>query len=213
MTLNLMVGFYKILKFKNRGVYMSSKNINMNESEIRKRLKEELREELAEELRRELLGEVSEEDRHESEYPWIVFALDNTEYGVNSKFVLSIEIIGEITPIVDAPPHCPGITPSRGEMIDLLDLRTLFGLGDYVTAKGGDNDAPVMMMVIETSGKKRGVIVDEIVSVEYITNFIDGVVGGHDASSITSQYVRQVATREKLDSPVLILNPDSLNAL
>jgi len=185
-----------------------SDNIQAVEDEIRQQLKEELRNE----LKRELLGEVSEEDRHERAYPWIVFALDNTEYGVNSKFVLSIEIIGDITPIVDASPYCPGITQSRGDMIDLLDLRALFGLGDYVSTKNEGADDRIMMMVIETGGKKRGVIVDEIVSVEYITNFIDGVVG-EQSGSITSQYIRQVATREKLDSPVLILNPENLNAL
>jgi len=174
-------------------------------------LKEKLRNELREELRRELLGEELEEDRTEKDYPWIVFAVDGTEYGVNSKYVLSIEIIGEITPIVDAASHCPGITQSRGDMIDLLDLRALFGLGDYVSARESEDDR-VMMMVIETGDKKRGVIVDEIVSVEYITNFIDGVVG-ETAGSVTSHYIREVATREKTDSPVLILNPESLNSL
>ena len=72
-------------------------------------LKEMLRNELREELTRELLGEESEEERSEKDYPWIVFAVDGTEYGVNSKYVLSIEIIGEITPIVDAGHHCPEI--------------------------------------------------------------------------------------------------------
>jgi len=174
-------------------------------------LKEMLRNELREELTRELLGEESEEERSEKDYPWIVFAVDGTEYGVNSKYVLSIEIIGEITPIVDAGHHCPGITQSRGDMIDLLDLRALFGLGDYASAKA-EGDDRIMMMVIETGDKKRGVIVDEIVSVEYITNFIEGVVA-ETAGAVTSQYIREVATREKLDSPVLILNPESLNAL
>jgi len=174
-------------------------------------LKEALRNELREELRRELLGEDIEENRSEKDYPWIVFALDGTEYGINSKNVLSIEIIGEITPIVDAQHHCPGITKSRGDMIDLLDLRALFGLGDYATARAEEDDR-VMMMVIETGDKKRGVIVDEIVSVEYISNFIEGVVGDHEGT-VTSQYIREVATREKLNSPVLILNPEALNAL
>jgi len=186
--------------------------IGKSDDVTRDRLKDELRKELREELRRELLGEDLDEERSEKDYPWIVFSLDGTEYGINSKYVLSIEIIGEITPIVDAQSHCPGITQSRGDMIDLLDLRALFGLGDYVSAKASGKDDRYMMMVIETVDKKRGVIVDEIVSVEYITKFIDGVVSeGH--SSITSQYIRQVATREKLDSPVLILNPESLNAL
>jgi len=191
---------------------MSNEITKETEDSLRERIMRELRDELKEELRRELLGEESDEERTEKDYPWIVFALDGTEYGVNSKFVLSIEIIGEITPIVDAPHHCPGITQSRGDMIDLLDLRALFGLGDYISAKSNSNDDRYMMMVIETGDKKRGVIVDEIVSVEYITNFIDGVVSDH-AGAITSQYIRQVAKREKLDSPVLILNPESLNAL
>ena len=180
-------------------------SLNMEE------LKEMLRNELREELTRELLGEEMEEERSEKDYPWIVFSVDGTEYGVNSKNVLSIEIIGEITPIVDAAHHCPGLTQSRGDMIDLLDLRALFGLGDYVSAKASDDDR-VMMMVIETGDKKRGVIVDEIVSVEYITNFIEGVVS-EAAGAVTSQYIREIATREKLDSPVLILNPESLNSI
>jgi len=190
---------------------MSSENKQMTDDLAVEELKEKLRDELREELRRELLGEEPEEERSEKDYPWIVFALDGTEYGVNSKYVLSIEIIGEITPIVDAASHCPGITQSRGDMIDLLDLRALFGLGDYISAKSDDDDR-VMMMVIETGDKKRGVIVDEIVSVEYITNFIEGVVS-ETAGAVTSQYIREVATREKLDSPVLILNPVSLNTL
>ena len=174
-------------------------------------LKELLRNELSEDLANELFGEEVKEERSEKDYPWIVFSVDSTEYGVNSKNVLSIEIIGEITPIVDAAPHCPGITQSRGDMIDLLDLRALFGLGDYVSAKTSE-DGRIMMMVIETGDKKRGVIVDEIVSVEYISNFLDGVVNEGDGA-VSSQYIREIATREKLDSPVLILNPESLNAL
>jgi len=49
--------------------------------------------------------------------------------------VLSIEFLGEITPIVEAQSHCPGIARSRGNMIELMDSRALFGLGNYVSAK------------------------------------------------------------------------------
>ena len=179
--------------------------------DLKTKLRNELRDELKDELKRELLGEEHEDERSEKDYPWIVFSVDDTEYGVNSKNVLSIEIIGEITPVVDAAHHCPGITQSRGDMIDLLDLRALFGLGDYISARSSDDDR-VMMMVIETEDKKRGVIVDEIVSVEYITNFIEDVVNESNGA-VTSHYILKVATREKLESPVLILNPESLNAL
>jgi len=190
---------------------MSSDNKTHAKEKDLEAIKEMLRNELREELKKELLDDELDEERSEKEYPWIVFSVDRTEYGVNSKYVLSIEIIGEITPVVDAGHYCPGITQSRGDMIDLLDLRALFGLGDYVSARSSEDDR-VMMMVIETGEKKRGVIVDEIVSVEYISNFLSGVVNEYDGA-VKSQYIREVATREKLDSPVLILNPESLNAL
>jgi len=153
-----------------------------------------------------------EEERSEHNYPWIVFALDGTEYGINSKYVLSIEIIGRITPIVDAQLHCPGITQSRGEMIELVDLRALFGLGDYMSIKAGGKEDPYMMIVVETEGIKRGIIVDQIVSVEYISKFVEGVVSDSNGA-ISSHYVHQIARREKLDSPVLIIKPESLSEL
>lgn len=185
---------------------------NQIDGATKEKLIEELRDELREELKRELLGEETEQERSEQDYPWILFALGDTEYAINSKYVLSIEILGEITPVVDARPSCPGITRSRGDMIELLDLRALFCMGDYKSAKDDPNDDRYMLVVIETEGVKRGVIVDQIVSVEYITNFTDTVISD-EGGAITSQYIRQVARREKLDSPVLIIKPESLNAL
>ena len=173
---------------------------------------DKLKEELRAELQREALGEDTEQERPETEYPWIVFALDGTEYGINSKYVLSIEIVGGITPIVDAAHHCPGITRSRGNMIELLDLRALFGLGDYQSAKSDNGDDRYMMVVIETEGIKRGVIVDQIVSVEYITRFEAGVIDKTDGS-LASRYISRVARREKSDSTVLIFNADILKEL
>jgi len=171
-------------------------------------LKKQLQEELREEMRRELFGETSEQDRPDTDYPWIVFSLDQTEYGINSKYVLSIEILKEVTPIVDAQCYCPGITESRGELIELLDLRTLFNLGDYITAKHQDGDDRCMMAVIETQGVKRGMIVDHIVAVEYLDDFVSTDFGKARAS--TSKYILQVAKRERGENMVLILNADAL---
>ena len=178
--------------------------------EIDGAMREKLKEELREELRRELLQEEDEQERPEKDYPWIVFALDSTEYGINSKHVLSIEILGAITPLVDAPSYCPGIAPFRGDMIELLDLRSLFGLEDFLSVDSGSQDGRYMMVVIETQGIKRGVIVDQIVSVEYITEFLSGVVG-ETKGAMNSRYVSKIAKREKLSSPVLIFNADIFN--
>jgi len=176
---------------------------------------EKLTDELTEELREALRGEYFhvdyDEDHPERDYPWIIFELDGTEYGINSKNVLSIEIIGEVTPIVDSQSYCPGITRSRGEMIELLDLRALFGLGDYISAKSNSGDDRYMMIVTETRSVKRGMIVDNIVSVEYITQFEPGILGKSDGA-LKSKYVSQIAKREKLSHPVLIISADNLNA-
>ena len=190
-----------------------SEAVRMTDESMREKIKEELRAELKNELKQGLtVFEEEQDDRPEQNYPWILFALDGTEYGINSKYVLSIEILGKITPIVDAQSHSPGITESRGEMIELVDLRALFGLGDYVSAKTDIKDDRYMMIVIETEHVKRGVIVDQIVSVEYITQFVDSVANVNNGAK-SSQYIREIARREKLDSPVLIIKPESLSDL
>ena len=153
----------------------------------------------------------SEHERDESEYPWIMFSINGTAYAVNSKYVLSIEILEEITPLVDAPHYCPGITESRGDYIELIDTRILFGLGDYLSAKAGKANVRHMMLVTEIEETKRGLIVDDILSVEFISKFTQDVVG--DMGGVKSQYVRQIAIRDKTDTPVLIINPDSFSIL
>ena len=176
---------------------------------------------LIKQTREEVLAEFSEKfginileettlDLPEAEHPWIIFTLDHTEYAINSKYVLCIEILEKITPVVDMPHFCPGVTKLRGDMISLLDLRALFGWGDYRAAKSGGKNERVMMVVTEIDGVKRGVIVDAIVSVEYITNFVNDVMNQTGAND--SRYIRQIARREKLDSPVLIIKPESLCA-
>jgi len=154
--------------------------------------------------------EKAEQEHLEGKYPWIVFGLNGMEYGVNSKYVLSIEILDEIVPVADATPSCPGKTRSRGGLVELLDLRALFGMGNYTSVKYDDQSDRHMMLVTETDNVKRGVLVDEIVSFEYITQR-DSVLSGKINGTALSKYVSQVARREELDTPVLIIRPESLN--
>ena len=106
-----------------------------------------------------------ERERTESEYPWILFALNGTAYSINSKYVLSIEILNTVTPIVDSAHYSPGFTESRGEMIELIDMLALFGSGSYLDGKNSNSDAVNMMIVTIINGVKRGIIVDEILAV------------------------------------------------
>ena len=185
-------------------------SVSQKGNEIKRRLMDELREEVKEKLKREAgKKETKQEGSPEDNYPWLVFGLNGTEYGVNSKHVLSIEILKEITPIVDAAPSCPGITRSRGDLIELLDLRALFGLGDYKSDKTEEQNDRHMMVVTEAGSVKRGMLVDKIVSVEYIKQFDSAVIEKLNGTA-SSKYVSHVARREKLDTPVLIIRPESL---
>jgi len=150
--------------------------------------------------------------RSEKEYPWAIFSIANTEYAINSKYVLCFESLNTVTPIVNSQSYCPGITESRGELIELIDLRALFNMESYTSLKKGDDDEKTMMVVIEIDGVKRGMIVDKIVSVEYVSNFVEGVVSENNGT-ISSPYISQIAIRDKLDSPLMLFNPNNLSGL
>lgn len=64
----------------------------------------------------------------EEEFPAAVFSVADVMYGLSSRHMLSIEILGTVTPIVGSPPHMIGVTDFRGDMISLIDLRALFGI-------------------------------------------------------------------------------------
>ncbi|GHV06648.1 hypothetical protein FACS1894217_05750 [Clostridia bacterium] len=74
--------------------------------------------------------EIEGEEGAVADFPWVLFSIDAVVYGIFSAHVLSIEILDDTTPLVSSPDYTRGITNFRGEMISLIDLRTLFGLPD-----------------------------------------------------------------------------------
>jgi len=155
----------------------------------------------------DMMRDVEDLERPESDFPWSLFYLNDTVYGLNSKYVQCIESLGVVTSIVDVPAYCPGITHSRGEVIDLLDIRVLFGIGDYMSAKTDQPDARNIIIVTEINGIKRALIVDAIIAVEFIGDFITNT-----ESSKNSRYIRQIAKR-KTGETILVITPESFEGL
>lgn len=60
--------------------------------------------------------------------PYLLFNVGDNVYGINSKYVRSIETLGEVTTIVDSEPNVRGGVIYQNNFIYLLDLRKLFGL-------------------------------------------------------------------------------------
>lgn len=252
------------------------------------------------------------------DFPIAVFSVEDIMYGVSSRYVLSIEILGGVTPMVDAPPYMCGIANFRGDMISLIDMRALFGikpmaeqLRDFMQGRIGDHerwmaalessaetgstftlatdphacafgkwydsfktdsnalnlllgkidhphkklhasaidvnkaiaekrlddarqivvqskntsfketiellrqvdttyaeDSNTMLIVLDVDGHIFGIVVDNIISVEFISRMLPVPQGGRN-----SPYVAQLGKRDRDDATVLFLNVDAINEL
>jgi len=123
---------------------------------------------------------------------WIIFNLNDMEYSINVNYVLYVEQIDEINLAANMKNHCPGTTQSRVDLIELLDLRALFGMGGYISTKSGKQDKSINIIFIETDGIKCGLIVEQLILVEQITNFELGLIREIEGT-VVSKYISQTA--------------------
>ena len=96
----------------------------------------------------------------DKEGKYLTFALGNEEYGLEICKVR--EIIGymPITAIPQTPPHVKGVINLRGQVIPVVDIRTLFGM------ECKEITEETCIVVVEISVNHRtfstGVIVDRV---------------------------------------------------
>lgn len=87
--------------------------------------------------------------------PYVLFELGQCTYGVASRELEHMEMVGTITPVPDAAPFVAGITFSRGRVVPVIDLRRRFGL---------ELMAPTLrarLIVVRDDGRTVGLIVDQ----------------------------------------------------
>ena len=152
------------------------------------------------------LGQGSSEQDH----PWIVFSLGNAKYAVNARHVLRVAVLYELIPFVDTPAYCPGIMWAHDGMIRLLDLRALFGQEDYRTAVTGEGDKLPVNIVIVLDGKKRGILVDEILMMEYFGALLEDFIYENSARS---RYILGAVKDKRFLDPVPVVDPDRFHDL
>jgi purine-binding chemotaxis protein CheW len=58
----------------------------------------------------------------------VTFALSNEVYAVESRYVLEVFRLRELVPLPGAPPPVFGMTVWRGDLLTILDLRSVLGL-------------------------------------------------------------------------------------
>jgi purine-binding chemotaxis protein CheW len=129
------------------------------------------------------------------ELQMVVFALENSYYGVHILQVQEIIKMQEITKLPNTPDFIEGIVNLRGKIIPVMDLRKKFKLVGVVP------DANWKILILKIEEMQFGVMVDNISEVEKIPVSIieppPKIVSG-----IKGEYISGIA---KTDKRLLIL--------
>jgi purine-binding chemotaxis protein CheW len=89
----------------------------------------------------------------------LLFLIGSEEFGVDALRVQELIRYTSPVKVPNAPPSVQGVINFRGEVIPVLDMRTIFQL-----ESGNYNDFTVII-VVETNGKIFGLIVDRVLDI------------------------------------------------
>jgi len=86
--------------------------------------------------------------------PFILFELAGATYAVRSGEVQQLEMVGDITPVPNAPPFVDGVVSVRGQVIPVVNLRARFGFARVPF------DLRSRLLVVRRDGRTVGFAVD-----------------------------------------------------
>lgn len=86
----------------------------------------------------------------------VTFILDKVEYGLRIMDVQEINRLETITEVPKAPSFIDGVTNLRGNIIPVLNIRSLFGM------KARANDDKSRIIIVDINGSKTGILVDQV---------------------------------------------------
>lgn len=86
----------------------------------------------------------------------VTFILDKEEYGIRIMEVQEINRLEAITEVPKAPSFIDGVTNLRGNVIPVLNIRSLFGMTER------ENDDKSRIIIVDIAGSKTGILVDQV---------------------------------------------------
>lgn len=129
--------------------------------------------------------------------PFILFELAGATYGLRSRDIQQLEMVGAITPVPNAPSFVDGVVSVRGQVIPAVNLRSRFGFSRAPL------DIRSRLLVVRADGRTVGLVVDsarEFTSLDTAT--IQPPPEG--VSGLNGRYLEGLAHLD--DRLVLILN-------
>ncbi|MBD2122798.1 chemotaxis protein CheW [Trichocoleus sp. FACHB-262] len=94
--------------------------------------------------------------------PLAVVGLNGEYFGLDLKFVREFTDIRKITPVPCCPDHIIGNMNLRGEIVTLIDARSLLNLA------GNPSHSGMKAMIVDIDGLIAGITVDEVFDVSYL---------------------------------------------
>ena len=132
----------------------------------------------------------------------MTFALGTERYAVETEYVREVVRLADFSPVPRAPDFVLGVTNLRGEVLCLVDLRTLFD----VSSKGLTDLSRIVVMGIERT--EFGILVDETFEIARLRP--DEIVPASESvAGVGREYLLGV-TREALimlDGAALLRDP------
>jgi len=139
------------------------------------------------------------------DFKMVTFSLAGKEYGIDIMNVKEIANAGRFTYVPNAAPFVRGVYNLRGDIISIIDLRTMF----HLPAERKDDDALESLLILRVEDHAFGVIVDNIDKVVGVSRA--GIQPPHPIfGDINVKYIKGII--ENQGKLYIILNVEKLFA-
>jgi purine-binding chemotaxis protein CheW len=95
----------------------------------------------------------------------LICRLGQERYALETRHLRAVQWVRDITPVPCTPSFVVGIVSVRGEIVTLLDLSAMIGLG-ATTFTPEDEQRSQPVLLIGLPGVRSGLVVDEVLGVE-----------------------------------------------
>ena len=130
----------------------------------------------------------------------VIFKLDGEEYGIRVNNVKEINIMSAISYLPGAPVFIEGMVNLRGDIIPVLNLRTLFGFQTTCNYESS------RFLVVEYKKRNIGIIIDSATEVMKLSKALVEEVSKALEENEEMSYIDSIAKLEQGSRIVLLLN-------
>ncbi len=137
-------------------------------------------------------GEEVKDRSAKIDFKMVTFALAGKDYGIDIMSVKEIAKAGRFTYVPNAAPFVRGVYNLRGDIISVIDLRTMF----HLPAERKEEDSLENLLILKVGDHVFGVIVDSIDKVVGISN--ENIQPPHPIfGDINVKYIRGVVENQQ----------------